>query len=60
MKRCPDRLRRPGLDQALAATKPDDTLATSRLNPLGRSLHHLIELIAALQKAAAGSLRWTM
>lgn len=41
--------RRLGLDQALAAMQPGDTLVTWRLDRLGRSLPHLIELVAALQ-----------
>ncbi len=41
--------RRPGLDQALATLKQGDTLVTWRLDRLGRSLPHLIELVAALQ-----------
>ena len=41
--------RRPGLDQALATMKAGDALVTWRLDRLGRSLPHLIELVAALQ-----------
>jgi DNA invertase Pin-like site-specific DNA recombinase len=41
--------RRTGLDQALATLKQGDTLVTWRLDRLGRSLPHLIELVAALQ-----------
>lgn len=41
--------RRPGLDQALAALHAGDVLVTWRLDRLGRSLPHLIELVAALQ-----------
>lgn len=41
--------RRLGLDQALATMQPGDTLAIWRLDRLGRSLPHLIELVAALQ-----------
>ena len=41
--------RRPGLDRALAGLKAGDTLVTGRLDRLGRSLPHLIELVAGLQ-----------
>lgn len=41
--------RRPGLDQALAQMKPGDTLVTWRLDRLGRSLPHLIELISVIK-----------
>ena len=40
--------RRAGLDKALAAMKPGDVLVTWRLDRLGRSLPHLIELVADL------------
>ena len=46
--------RRPGLDQALATLKQSDTLVTWRLDRLGRSLPHLIELVAALQDRGCG------
>ncbi len=46
--------RRPGLDRALAAIKPSDTLVTWRLDRLGRSLPHLIELVAGLQERGCG------
>lgn len=46
--------RRPGLDQALAVMKQGDTLVTWRLDRLGRSLPHLIELVAALQDRGCG------
>lgn len=46
--------RRPGLDQALAAMKRGDTLVTWRLDRLGRSLPHLIELVTALQDRGCG------
>lgn len=40
--------RRAGLDQALAAMQSGDVLVTWRLDRLGRSLPHLIELVAGL------------
>ena len=46
--------RRPGLDQALAVMKRGDILVTWRLDRLGRSLPHLIELVAALQDRGCG------
>ena len=46
--------RRPGLDQALAVMKRGDTLVTWRLDRLGRSLPHLIELVATLQDRGCG------
>lgn len=46
--------RRPGLDRALAGLKPGDTLVTWRLDRLGRSLPHLIELVAGLQDRGCG------
>jgi len=41
---------RPGLDHALKIMKTGDTLVTWRLDRLGRSLPHLIELVATLQE----------
>lgn len=41
--------RRSGLDQALARLKPGDALVTWRLDRLGRSLPHLIELVSVLK-----------
>ena len=40
--------RRAGLDKALAAMQQGDVLVTWRLDRLGRSLPHLIELVAGL------------
>lgn len=40
--------RRPGLDRALAALGPSDTLIVWKLDRLGRSLAHLVQLIADL------------
>ncbi len=45
---------RPGLDEALAALKPGDTLVVWKLDRLGRSLAHLIELIGELGKRECG------
>lgn len=42
--------RRPQLDQALLITRPGDQLVVTKLDRLGRSLEHLIELSAALQE----------
>jgi DNA invertase Pin-like site-specific DNA recombinase len=42
------RTKRPGLDKALAALQPSDTLAVWKLDRLGRSLHHLIGVVAEL------------
>jgi DNA invertase Pin-like site-specific DNA recombinase len=39
---------RPGLDRALAALRPGDTLIVWKLDRLGRSLAHLVQTIAAL------------
>src|SRR4051812_6294284 len=39
---------RRGLDRALAALKPGDTLVVWKLDRLGRSLSHLVNLIAEL------------
>ena len=41
---------RPGLDDALAYLRTGDTLTVWRLDRLGRSLHHLIEVINKLNK----------
>lgn len=46
--------RRPQLDQALAVLQPDDVLAVWRLDRLGRSLSHLIELIHDLGTRGIG------
>lgn len=40
---------RPGLDRALAALQPGDTVVVWRLDRLGRSLPHLIEVISGLK-----------
>ncbi|GFE65551.1 recombinase family protein [Litoreibacter roseus] len=44
---------RPALDQALAALQSGDTLIVWRLDRLGRSLRHLIDLNADLQAKGA-------
>jgi len=41
---------RPGLDAALAALQPGDTLVVWRLDRLGRSLRHLVDLMDQLGK----------
>lgn len=40
---------RPALDEAIALLQPGDTLVTWKLDRLGRSLLHLISLVAALE-----------
>lgn len=47
-------LKRSGLEQALAALKSGDTLTVWKLDRLGRSLSHLIELIDRLGKNGVG------
>ncbi|MDH4983826.1 recombinase family protein [Hyphomicrobium sp. D-2] len=44
------RANRPALDDALAVLRKGDTLVTWKLDRLGRSLSHLISLIAKLEK----------
>ncbi|TBV76401.1 recombinase family protein [Pseudoxanthomonas winnipegensis] len=39
---------RPGLDKLMARLKPGDTLAVWRLDRLGRSLPHLVQMLEAL------------
>ena len=41
---------RPGLNEALEYVRPGDTLVVWRLDRLGRSLPHLIEVVTALGK----------
>lgn len=48
--------RRPGLDQALALLGQGDVLVTWRLDRLGRSLPHLIALVASLADRGCGFL----
>jgi len=45
---------RPGLDRALKALKPGDTLIVWKLDRLGRSLAHLVQTIADLGKREIG------
>lgn len=44
------RAKRPGLDQALGALQPGDTLLVWRLDRLGRSLPHLVDVVTDLSK----------
>ena len=46
--------RRPGLDQALKLLGQGDVLVTWRLDRLGRSLPHLITLVASLNDRGCG------
>lgn len=46
--------KRPGLDRALASLGQGDQLIVWRLDRLGRSLPHLIEVIAAIGEKGAG------
>lgn len=41
-------IQRPGLDKALCVLNEDDTLIVWRLDRLGRSLQHLIEIVSSL------------
>lgn len=45
---------RPGLDKALNYVREGDTLVVWKLDRLGRSIQHLIQTIAALQKRKIG------
>src|SRR5579871_3744651 len=45
---------RPGLDEALAFLRPDDSLVVWKLDRLGRSLRHLIDTATALQQRGIG------
>jgi DNA invertase Pin-like site-specific DNA recombinase len=45
---------RPGLDHCLIQLKPDDTLVVWRLDRLGRSLRHLIDLVDELHRRGVG------
>lgn len=47
---------RPGLGRALSTLRPGDVLVVWRLDRLGRSLHHLIELVHELSAAERGFL----
>src|SRR5438034_580742 len=45
---------RPGLQEALAFTREQDTLVVWRLDRLGRSLKHLLETVARLEQQRVG------
>ena len=45
---------RPGLDKCLQVIKPGDTLLVWRLDRLGRSVRHLIDLIERLRQREVG------
>jgi len=45
---------RKGLDEALTFLRPGDTLVVWRLDRLGRSLKHLIEIVTTLNEATIG------
>jgi DNA invertase Pin-like site-specific DNA recombinase len=45
---------RPGLDACLARLLRGDTLVVWRLDRLGRSMHHLVELIEELRNRGVG------
>ena len=49
---------RPGLDRTLTALKPGDTLIVWKLDRLGRSLAHLVEIVADL-RGSGSSIRPT-
>jgi DNA invertase Pin-like site-specific DNA recombinase len=46
--------KRPGLDACLAHLEQGDTLVVWRLDRLGRSMHHLVELIEELRDRGVG------
>lgn len=48
------RAARPGLTQALEQVRKGDTLVVWRLDRLGRSLRHLIEVVAGLEQRGVG------
>jgi DNA invertase Pin-like site-specific DNA recombinase len=45
---------RPGLDECLAHLKPGDTLVVWRLDRLGRSVRHLIDVVEDLRERGVG------
>src|SRR6266480_5691131 len=45
---------RPGLDACLAKLQQGDTLVVWRLDRLGRSMHHLVELVENLRNRGVG------
>ena len=46
--------RRPQLDDVLVQLRPGDTLVVWRLDRLGRSLRHLIDVVTALEERGVG------
>ena len=48
------KIQRPGLDEALAYLRDGDVLVVWRLDRLGRSLRHLIELVNSLEERGVG------
>ena len=46
--------RRPALDEVRGQLRPGDTLVVWRLDRLGRSLRHLIEVVTALDERGVG------
>jgi DNA invertase Pin-like site-specific DNA recombinase len=48
------RTRRPGLDDVVAVAATGDTLVTTRLDRLGRSLPHLLDLVEQLTARGVG------
>jgi DNA invertase Pin-like site-specific DNA recombinase len=48
------RTARPGLDKALEHAREGDTIVVWRLDRLGRSLKHLIEVVSGLQERGVG------
>ncbi len=46
--------RRPQLDEVLAQLRPGDTLVVWRLDRLGRSLRHLIDVVTTLDERGVG------
>ena len=45
---------RPALDELLEHLRPGDTIVVWRLDRLGRSLRHLVELVAMLEERSVG------
>jgi DNA invertase Pin-like site-specific DNA recombinase len=53
-KVCGAKTTRPGLDECLGQLKPGDTLVVWRLDRLGRSVRHLIDLVEQLGQRGVG------
>src|SRR5215213_1571203 len=53
-RRSQERRRMPELNACLANLQPGDTLVVWRLDRLGRSMHHLVELIEELRNRGVG------